>query len=180
MEGIVIRGKVDGKSGGVYFLVKHKDARVNDIVNKMSNKIDDNVDDFVSVLDNNEVFTKSTPTNKDEFVSEDVNDIGVIDDYFADEIFTIKKFPIKGKKSAPSSAERDVEEPVTYILHDIADNEKINEHVVNHVKRFKMSIEKNNIPKNTPYVPFHFQESTVKGNFVYSRRVTLDKLLLKH
>lgn len=65
---------------------------VNDVVNKVSNKIDDNVDDYVFVLDDNKVHVMLAPNKKDEFVREDVNDNEVINDYFADRIFTVKKF----------------------------------------------------------------------------------------
>lgn len=103
-------------------------SKVNDVVIKVSNKIDDNVDDFVSLFDNNEFHAKSSTINKDDFVSEAVNYNEVINDDFTDDIFIVNKFPKKGKKkkTTPSSAEHDVEELFTHILHDIVDNMNIN------------------------------------------------------
>ncbi|KAI5412655.1 hypothetical protein KIW84_057341 [Lathyrus oleraceus] len=126
MKGITIRGKANGNCRIIFSLVKPKDAQVH---------------------------AKSSPMKKNEFINEDVNKSEVINDDIADEIFIIEKFPRKGNKTTPSSAEHDVEELVTHILHDIVDNVKINDHDV--------------------------KESTIKWNFVYNRIMALDKLYVK-
>ncbi|KAI5428579.1 hypothetical protein KIW84_033538 [Lathyrus oleraceus] len=170
IKGIMIKGKVDGKSKGISSLINPKKAQVNDAVSKASNKIDDSV--FIN--DNYEFHDMFTPINNDEFVSEEVNDNEVINDGFVDEIFTVKKFPRKGKKISPSSAKHDVKEIVTHILHEILENVKINEHDVNGDVIFKMSIEEKKVSKNSPYVPFNYEEIQIKWNFVYNRRINLD------
>ncbi|KAI5395726.1 hypothetical protein KIW84_062057 [Lathyrus oleraceus] len=37
----------------------------------------------------------------------------------------------------------------------------------------------NKLPKNSSSVPFHFEESTIKWNFGYYRRMSFDKLYVK-
>lgn len=74
--------------------------------------------------------------NEDAFVSENVNDNEVRNNDFTDEIYHVRQFTRKIKKTAPSIPEHDVKDLVTNILHDIDDNEKINEHVINHFKSY--------------------------------------------
>lgn len=120
--------------------------------------------------------------NEDEFVSEDVNndDIKVINDDMVDEIFVVRKIPKKRKKTTPIIEDHDVKELVTYILDVIDDDEKINYHIVKYVINVKTYIEGKNLPKNTPFVPFdnvsfHSKYCIAKWNFVYYRRMTLEK-----
>lgn len=47
---------------------------------------------------------------------------------------------------------------------------------VKSVINVKMYVEGKKLPKNSPPVPFHFEESKIKWNFDYKKRMTLDKL----
>lgn len=59
------------------------------------------------------------------------------------------------------------------------ENVKINEHNVKGVINFKMTIEGKKLPKNSPSVPFHSEESIIKWNFGYYGRLALDKLYVE-
>lgn len=94
--------------------------------------------------------------NEDELISGYVNENKVISDEFADEIYAIRTFPIKGKKSTPNIVDHDVEELIRHILHDIHDNVKVNEHGVNGVINFIMSIEGKKLRKKMSFYSFSF------------------------
>lgn len=69
--------------------------------------------------------------NEDAFVSENVKNNEVMNNDFADEIYHVRQFTRKIKKTASSIADHDVKDLATNILHD---NEKINEHVIQNFK----------------------------------------------
>lgn len=116
--------------------------------------------------------------NEDQFVSEDVknNESEVINANIAYEIFVVRKLPRKRNKIAYIILENNIEELVTHTLDVINEDENINKGVIN----VKMYIEGKKLPENTlsnPFdiVYFHFEESIAKCNFVYHRRMTLEK-----